>query len=288
MPTNRTKYAVDVLLDPENFPTSDKSVIWDTSSGSFALGTSSGGSAAEVEVGALSASAIATNIQPEYYQIFARSQDGTNTTISGSLGITATVLPAINGDTSGRFIDYRIDTGSTSEDIISHTSRVPHRLESTDEDSPNETFYPPLAIPPRATSYEHVQFYRTDTLSAGMLDITTIEVPQFFGSSSNVALTTNTAETGYTALKIEHTATQIGSTGRSQYCTHFVSWFKDNTGAVQDMYVSSIENARSPQNKYIIDPTRTSGSFDSGGDFHLHVYHFDVDYCYHVFRYMTL
>lgn len=43
MPTNRTKYAVDVLLNPESFPTEDKSVIWDNASGSFALGDAPGG-----------------------------------------------------------------------------------------------------------------------------------------------------------------------------------------------------------------------------------------------------
>jgi len=40
MPTNSTKYEVDVLLDPENFPTEDQVVIWDYSSGSFALTSS--------------------------------------------------------------------------------------------------------------------------------------------------------------------------------------------------------------------------------------------------------
>tara|TARA_B100000900_G_C20593386_1_gene722416 strand:+ start:1266 stop:1778 length:513 start_codon:yes stop_codon:yes gene_type:complete len=43
MPSNSTKYAVDVLLNPESFPTSDQSVIWDTSEGSFALGDAPGG-----------------------------------------------------------------------------------------------------------------------------------------------------------------------------------------------------------------------------------------------------
>ena len=43
MPTNSTKYAVDVLLNPEDFPTEDKSVIWDNASGSFALGDAPGG-----------------------------------------------------------------------------------------------------------------------------------------------------------------------------------------------------------------------------------------------------
>ena len=43
MPTNSTKYAVDVLLNPESFPTEDKSVIWDNASGSFALGDAPGG-----------------------------------------------------------------------------------------------------------------------------------------------------------------------------------------------------------------------------------------------------
>ena len=43
MPSNSTKYAVDVLLNPESFPTEDKSVIWDNASGSFALGDAPGG-----------------------------------------------------------------------------------------------------------------------------------------------------------------------------------------------------------------------------------------------------
>ena len=43
MPSNSTKYAVDVLLNPEDFPTEDKSVIWDNASGSFALGDAPGG-----------------------------------------------------------------------------------------------------------------------------------------------------------------------------------------------------------------------------------------------------
>lgn len=43
MPSNSTKYAVDVLLNPESFPTEDKSVIWDNAAGSFALGDAPGG-----------------------------------------------------------------------------------------------------------------------------------------------------------------------------------------------------------------------------------------------------
>jgi len=40
---SRTKYTVDVLFDPASTPGEDKSVIWNESSGSFALGDAPGG-----------------------------------------------------------------------------------------------------------------------------------------------------------------------------------------------------------------------------------------------------
>ena len=43
MPDNRTKYAVDVLLDPTSFPDYTGSVIWDPHSGSFAITSSAPG-----------------------------------------------------------------------------------------------------------------------------------------------------------------------------------------------------------------------------------------------------
>lgn len=43
MPDNRTKYTVDVLLDPTNFPDYTGSVIWDPYSGSFAITSSAPG-----------------------------------------------------------------------------------------------------------------------------------------------------------------------------------------------------------------------------------------------------
>lgn len=39
---SRTKYTVDVFLDPASPPTSNKGVIWDADSGSFGLGDSGG------------------------------------------------------------------------------------------------------------------------------------------------------------------------------------------------------------------------------------------------------
>lgn len=39
---SRTKYAVDVFLDPSSPPTENKGVIWDATSGSFGLGDAGG------------------------------------------------------------------------------------------------------------------------------------------------------------------------------------------------------------------------------------------------------
>ena len=109
------------------------------------------------------------------------------------------------------------------------------------------------------------------------------------GSGSYEAESSGTGKIweNFTYARIEHTATSYDG-GKTQQCTYHFTWNKiDNAGDTlpSSLRCTAIENARSPVNGLIVDPSRTTGSFDNGNGLSIDVYHYNVDYAQHIFKY---
>lgn len=295
MPTNRTKFAVDVPLDPDNFPSTDKTVIYDASEGSFALGA---GGAGVVEVGPQSRINPFQTLPTFQYGTFARSNDSTESQISGSQAIALLTLGAEGTGTTGRQQEFRIYSGASDpehpEDVFTFGTLLPFRIQ-------NEGVYPPNgngttgdynwhSINPVACSIEYVESVRLGSVNAGQQNILNIQTPQYIGSSSyrlNSNGIKNCLSRSFSSIKIDHTVTSIGS-GITQHMTHTFVWTKNTSGHATCLVCNTVENAACPAGKVIVDPSRTTGSFDAEGGLNLNVYHYDIDDAYHVIRYKTL
>lgn len=281
MPSNSTKYAVDVLLNPEDFPSADKSVIWDTSSGSFALGNAPGGSGAVGE---------STGIAPKgTNQFFVTSQvnDGTQTIVSGSDTFVFTSLALASNDLV-RKVETRAQVGNDTLPSVAFVTTLPHRTQATTILNPNETNYTWPRTTSVASSYEHIEVIRTGNVSSGQQTLMTLNVPGYKGSGSFLFEEENHNISGsFNYLKIEHMIT-AGGTTRTQECTHHFSWYRNASGNAEALRVNSIENIRSPINEVIIDPSKTTGSFSSDGGLVISIYHYNVDDAQHILKYLTI
>ena len=164
MPSNRSKYTVNVLLDPENLPSEDKTVIYDSSENEFALGEGGGGSANEIEVGPITDNTTLT-IGEYQFGMFSRANDNSSTTVSGSDGVS---LIAIGANNVVRQNEFRIsgsanggDDGITSFGVIMPL-RVQGFLESGE--TGNYPFEEYSTVP---NYLEHVQIIRPGYISQG-------------------------------------------------------------------------------------------------------------------------
>ncbi len=122
------------------------------------------------------------------------------------------------------------------------------------------------------------------------------DVGNYIGTGSYAYSTTGvgrpTVSSSYNYVKMEHLAFAINSTSRrrTQKCTHHFAWYRNQSSPYQalDLRVSSVEDVRTPDGKVIIDPFRTTGSFNQNGDLVLSIYHYDVDYTQHVIKYTLM
>ena len=286
MPSNSTKYAVDVLLNPEDFPSADKSVIWDTSAGSFALGDAPGGSG---EVGET------IGILPkgtDQFFVTSRVNNGTQTVVSGSDTFVFRSIASEDGQI--RKVETIAQEGSDQDDSMYFVTTIPHRtqapLDATGTElDPNQSNY----TFPRTTSVgaavEHLIVTRSGALSSGQkASFITISLPENYKGSGSFQIDDETTVSGsFNYLRLEHVA-QCANSNRTQECTHHFSWTRNSSGNAEGLRASSVENVRSPINAVIIDPSRTTGSFDGSGNFVLSVYHYNVDFCQHIFKYLLI
>tara|TARA_R110002153_G_scaffold49710_8_gene140134 strand:+ start:917 stop:1627 length:711 start_codon:yes stop_codon:yes gene_type:complete len=118
----------------------------------------------------------------------------------------------------------------------------------------------------------------------GQQDIATIAIP---GVSS---LTGSAAFINY--IKVIHVATDKTSgatnSARSQVMTSHITWCSPNSGPSYGLEISTTEEVKSPLNQVIIDPTRTTGTFDANGNIVLSIYHYDVENANHRFKYFLM
>lgn len=294
MPSNSTKYAVDVLLNPEDFPSADKSVIWDTSSGSFALGDAPGGST--ITVGET------IGILPKGTdQFFVTSQvnNGTQTVISGS---DTFVFRSIADGTDDviRKVEVVAQAGGDQDDSSYFVTTVAHRTQAPLDATgnaldPNQSNYEFPRTTPVAAAVEHLIVTRSGALNAGQKsNFITVSMPHtsiggggYKGSGSFETDEQTNVSGSFNYLQLEHIVT-AGPANRTQKCTHYFSWYRNSGGNAEALKANSIENVRSPINQVIIDPSRTTGSFDSSGNFVLSIYHYNVDFSQHIFKYLLI
>jgi hypothetical protein len=287
MPSNRTKYAVDVLLNPENFPSSDQSVIWDTSSGSFALGDAPGGGSGEV-----GQSIGITPKGTDQFFVTSRVNDGTVTVVSGSDTLVFRSIASLDGQI--RNVETIAQEGDDDDDGSYFVTTIPRRTQAPKDATgtvldPNQTNYTFPRTTSVASAVEHLIVTRSGALSVGQKSsFITISLPiNYKGSGSFEIDNESTVSGSFNYLRIEHIATD-GPNTRTQECTHHFSWYRNSSGNAEALRASSVENVRSPINQVIIDPSRTTGSFDSSGNFVLSLYHFDVDSAQHIFKYLLI
>jgi len=296
MPANKSKYTVNVLLDPENLPSEDKSVIYDNTNKEFVLGDG-GGSANEIEVGPLSDDSSTLNIGDFQLGMFSRTNDNSSTTVSGSSGVAIIGIGSIGGDI--RQNEFRISGSANGgvDDIKTFGVGMPLRIQGFQESGEvtNYEFEKYSTVP---NYLEHVQIVRPGSISAGQdstfMTISLNDVGNYIGSGSYEYSLTGVGRpvvsSSYNYIKVEHLAYKIGTTARTQKCTHHFAWQRNASTpfSAADLRASSIEDVRSPEGRAIIDPFRTTGSFNSNGDFVLSVYLYNVDYAQHVVKYTLM
>ena len=127
------------------------------------------------------------------------------------------------------------------------------------------------------STYEHFQHINVGNINAGQQTITTLKIPEVNNISSS-----------FNYLKIMHVATMPDSNHRTQVMTTHAAWQTDTAGDAYALHFSTTEEVKSPLNMVIIDPSRTTGSFDIHGNINLSVYHYDVDNVTHKLRYTVI
>jgi len=219
--------------------------------------------------------------------------DGTQSVTSGSKSLTyRTLVNASGADT--RSLEILAQSGSgagSNNETIAFVTKIPHRTQATNlgDLNPNQSNYDFPGTTPVASAYEHLLVTRSGALSAGQKsDFITISVPSYKGSGSFEGASANDGISGsYNYVKLEHMATSKFNT-RTQQCTHHFTWYRDSSNNAQDLRVTSVENVRSPVNELIIDPRKTTGSWDSDGNLVVSLYHYNVDYAQHIFKYLVV
>lgn len=298
MPSNRSKYTVNVLLDPESLPTEDKTVIYDYTNKEFALGTGGSTPANELAVGPLS-DYTGLTVGEFQFGMFSRANDNTNTTVSGSAGVSIIAI----GDSPGGSVrqnEFRVSGSANGgdDDIKSMGIIMPLRIQNPKPEA--DSFYFPFESVSTVANYlEHVQIVRVNGTTQGQkstfMTISLDDVGNYIGSGSYSADVNGvgrpTVSGSYNYVKMEHVAhTVYGSNRRAQKCTHHFIWYKDDASPyrAEDLRCTSVEDIRSPDGRVIIDPFRTTGSFNADGDLVLSIYHYDVDYVQHTIKYTLI
>lgn len=229
------------------------------------------------------------------YFTLSRIKDGTETVLSAS---AAFVHKSIGDIEDTQSFELVVETGSlTTSDFgdplnknLALATKVPFRLQASESLSPVQSNYEHPYTTPVAATVEHLIVTRSGALNAGQkINFVTINMHPYKGSGSYEAESSGTGKIweNFTYARIEHTATSYDG-GKTQQCTYHFTWNKiDNAGDTlpSSLRCTAIENARSPVNGLIVDPSRTTGSFDNGNGLSIDVYHYNVDYAQHIFKY---
>jgi len=126
------------------------------------------------------------------------------------------------------------------------------------------------------STYEHFQRINVGNISTDQQTLTTLIIP---GVSSISA--------SFNYIKIMHMATDE-SDSRTQVMTAHAAWQRNSSGVVSGLEFSNTEEVKTPLNEVIIDPTRTTGTFDEDGNLILSVFHYNVDGAIHKLRYTVI
>lgn len=254
MAQQSSRYTVDVRLNPENgFPATDKSVIWDASSGSFEIGDAPGGGDPNIYE-AVSVT-NAGDSGKDQFTVLSQTNDGTASELSGSSDV---VLSSYNINSNGRkATEFRINSSSANVALASY---VPIRLHHSDNGTENQM-----------DSYEYVAYREYTPSAAGTLDLVDISIPAYNYGGVDPAI-----RSAYNAVKIEHSV--VNETNRiTQYLTVTMAWLEDSGNNFIGLQTTTIENNRVPNNKVIIDPRQCTGSFASAtSNLTYNVYHYNV------------
>lgn len=291
-----TRHNVIVELDACDVPTSSF-VVWESGSDEFVLAEKC---ATKVEVGPQ----FPLEFEPRapQYGMFSRTNDSGCTEVSGS---NSFLIQGISGsgfeDTESIHQEIHARRGGTTGETLALHSEVPIRMQYASQSDiypqaqpveyPSTSNYPSQSYSTVPVSYEYIFATRSGEITAGVKS----NFANFSLSHGYIGSSSYTAEDGvdvfqnFSYAKINHTAI-VGqaSTQRTQVCTHHVAWSKDSSGNLSGLTVNSIEEVRNPLNQVIIDPAQTTASFDTGGSLKLSLYHYSVDYAYHVFKYTLI
>ncbi len=235
----------------------------------------------------------------DQYFTLSRVKDGTETVLSASAAFVYKSIGAIFDTQSFELV---ADTGSlTTNDPgnpikknLALVTKVPLRLQASESLSPVQPNYEFPYTTPVAASTEHIIVTRSGALSAGQkIDFVTLHTYPYKGTSSYDLDSSGFGEVWeqYSYARVEHLATSYDG-GKTQQLTYHFTWLKtDNGGGTSpsSLRCTSIENARSPINGLIVDPMRTTGSFNtSTPGLNIDVYHYNIDYAQHIFKYMFI
>lgn len=236
----------------------------------------------------------------DQYFTLSRIKDGTETVLSAS---AALVHKSIGEVIDTQSFEITVDTGSLSESSnfssilnknLALVSKTPFRLQASESLSPVQLNYEFPYTTPVAASTEHLIVTRSGVVSAGQkIDFITLHTHPYKGSGSY-----SPESSGYGLIweqysyaRIEHLATSYDGE-KTQQCTYHFTWLKiNNEGNTlpSSLQCTSIENARSPVNGIIVDPARTTGSFNtSTAGLNIDLYHYNVDNAQHIFKYMFI
>ena len=126
------------------------------------------------------------------------------------------------------------------------------------------------------STYEHFHHVNVGNINTGQQTLTTLRIPGVSSISAN-----------FNYIKIMHMAT-AESDSRTQVMTAHAAWQRNSSGVVSGLEFSNTEEVKTPLKELIIDPTRTTGSFDGNGNLDLSVYHYNVDNALHKLRYTVI
>ena len=127
------------------------------------------------------------------------------------------------------------------------------------------------------STFEHFHsITKANSSAASQVNLTTLKIP---GVSSISA--------SFNYIKIMHMATDE-SDSRTQVMTTHAAWQRNGSGVVSGLEFSNTEEVKTPLNEVIIDPTRTTGTFDVDGNLILSVFHYNVNGAIHKLRYTVM
>ena len=126
------------------------------------------------------------------------------------------------------------------------------------------------------STFEHFQHIDVGNIDIGQQTLTTLRIPGVNSISAN-----------FNYIKIMHMATDE-SDSRTQVMTTHAAWQRNSSGVVSGLEFSNTEEVKTPLKELIIDPTRTTGTFDVDGNLILEVFHYHVDNALHKLRYTVI